>query len=342
MRAAVLHGPADLRIEHRPVPEPGPTDVLVEVSHCGVCGTDLHFVIEGWGTPGSVGGHEWSGRVVAVGADAGAWSIGDPVVGGPAATCGRCRGCRSGRLSLCTARPPAGSGLQNGAFAQFVSVDRTALLPVPAGLSMRDAALAEPLAVALHAVTRSSVEAGQRVLVTGAGPIGVLVVVALRSRGVVDVVVSEPNPVRRELAERLGATTVAPAQLVVPSIADPRHVVDGAVDAAIECSGRADAMAAASAQLVPGGTLVLVGTGLESPQFDPNRILLNELVITGSFEYDLDGMADAITLLDSGAIDVDLVTEPDDVSLSGLLPAMHGLAGGTIAGKVLVNPQLEG
>ena len=122
MRAAVLHGPADLRVEDRPVPDPGPTDVLVEVSHCGVCGTDLHFVIEGWGTPGSVGGHEWSGHVVAVGPDVDGWSIGDRVVGGPAATCGTCPGCRAGRLSLCTARPPVGSGPQNGAFADFDAV----------------------------------------------------------------------------------------------------------------------------------------------------------------------------------------------------------------------------
>lgn len=338
MPAAVLHGPGDLRIEPRPYPAPGPGDVVVEVSHCGVCGTDLHMVVEGWGAPGSIGGHEWSGRVVEVGDDVTAFTPGDAVVGGTTPGCGSCELCSEDRPSLCTVRSQPGTSAPDGAFARYVCKPTAGVVAVPAGLDLRTAALAEPLAVALHAVNQSGLRPGQRALVTGAGPIGALVVVALRARGITDIVVSEPNPLRQELARSLGAAVVEPADLEVPSIAEPARIVDGAFHAALECSGRADAMTAACAQLQRRGTLVLVGTGIASPHFDPNRILLNELVVTGAFEYDAGGIEDAVELLASGTADVSALVEPDDVDLDGLLDAMTALAAGRIAGKVLVTP----
>lgn len=342
MRAAVLHGVRDLRVEERPIPRPGPGEVLVEVSHCGVCGTDLHMVVEGWGRPGSIGGHEWSGHVAAVGDGVERFAVGDAVVGGPSPTCGTCRSCAQGRPSLCEARATPGTGVGDGAFADFVCVDQRALIAVPVGLELRTAALAEPLAVALHAVTISGVGPGQRALVVGAGPIGVLAVVALRARGVSDIVVSEPNPARQALATAVGASqVVAPEDLEVPSIAEPRRMVDEWVHVALECSGRAPAMEAACAQLGRAGCLVLVGTGIEPPRFDPNRILLNELVITGAYEYDLDGIEQAVALLADGVVDVADVAAPDEVGLGGLLTAMEDLIGGAIAGKVLVAPNLR-
>jgi threonine dehydrogenase-like Zn-dependent dehydrogenase len=124
----------------------------------------------------------------------------------------------------------------------------------------------------------------------------------------------------------------------VPSIAEPGLVVDGAVDVVLECSGKRQAMEAGLAQLERGGTLVLVGAGIDAPRFDPNRILLNELVVTGAYEYGADGFASALALLSSGALPVDLLVEPDDVPLTGALAAMHDLADGTLAGKVLIKP----
>lgn len=335
---AVLYGPGDIRVETGPAPVPGPGEVLVEVSHCGICGTDLHLALEGWGRPGSVGGHEWAGRIVAVGAGVGRVALGDAVVGGPAPTCGACPGCRAGRPSLCSVRDAPGGGDHRGAFADHLLADQGAVVPVPEGLGLRTAALAEPLAVALHAVTVAAVAPGQRALVSGAGPIGALVVVALRARGVSDVVVCEPSPTRRALAESLGATAVSPDALEVPSIAEPARIVDGAVDVALECSGRATAVSAALAQLRRGGRLVLVGTGIEPLALDSNRILLNELVLTGAYEYDADGVVDALAILASGAVDVDALVEPDDIGLDDLATALRALAAGEIAGKVLVRP----
>ncbi len=320
------------------MPPPGPRQVVVEVSHCGICGTDLHMVVEGWGRPGSVGGHEWSGTVVATGADVSAVAVGDAVVGGPPPACGTCEPCRADRPSLCLDRSAPGTIGHDGAFARYVCADERAVVPVPDGLDLRSAALAEPLAVALHAVTRSGVRAGQRALITGAGPIGSLAIVALLARGVTDIVVSEPNPARQALASELGATVVEPSALEVPSIAEPSRVVDGATDVALECSGKAAAMVAACAQLRRGGTLVLVGSGIEPPAFDPNRILLNELVITGAFEYDAHGIADALALLAAGDAPFDALVESTDIGLDALLPTMRDLAAGRIARKVLVAP----
>ena len=192
MRAAVYRKPRVLEIEDTPVPEPGAGEVLIEVSHCGICGTDLHMVLEGMGLPDTIGGHEYSGRIVATGSAVEGWAIGDEVVGTGHRGCGSCEGCGAGRPSLCSGRTVLGGG-GSGAFAGYKKLAVEQLVRVPAGLSLREAALAEPLAVALHALTVGRAAAGQRALVTGAGPLGLLVIAALRAQGIDDVTVSEPS-----------------------------------------------------------------------------------------------------------------------------------------------------
>lgn len=343
MPAAVYHAPHDLRVEAVPVPDVGPNDLLAEVAWCGVCGSDLHTVIEGWGRPGTIGGHEWSGTVVAVGAEVGGWSVGDRVVGGPSATCGTCDPCKAGRPSLCVDRPTPGMDAYRGAFATYKLLTADEAVPIPDGLDLRAAALTEPLAVALHALTQGGVSTGDRVLVTGAGPIGALVIAALVARGITDIVVSEPSETRRKLAERLGASEVVePATLDVPSSFEPMKLRADPFDVVFECSGKDVAMEAGLAQLGKGGSLVLVGAGVNAPRFDPNRILLNELVLTGAFEYDASGFDDALGLLSAGAVPVDVLVEPSDVSLAELLETCERLFRGEIAGKVMVNPREMG
>lgn len=339
MPAAVLKGPGRLEVEQVDVPAVGAGDVLVEVDLCGVCGSDLHMVLEGWGQPGSWQGHEWVGRIAAVGADVTRWSPGDVVVGGPPVRCGTCASCVAGRPSLCSDRDTPGIGGEQGAFATFKLSAADEVLPMPPGIDARAAALAEPLAVALHGIHQGRVQPGQRVLVLGAGPIGALTIAALRAIGVDDVTCAEPGAARQALAAEVGASLVLhPADLVVPSIAEPGLVVDDAVDVVLECSGNRKAMEAGLAQLVRGGTLVLVGAGIDPPRFDPNRILLNELVITGAFTYDQGGFEEALDLLASGQLPVEALLEPDEVPLDGLLDAMRDLAEGRRAGKVLVRP----
>ena len=338
MRAAVYRGKRQLAIEPRPVPEVGEGEVLIEVSHCGICGTDLHVVLEGMGVPDSIGGHEYSGRIVAVGSGVDGWAPGDAVVGGPAAGCGSCAPCRAHRPSLCAARGAIGMGGFQGAFADYVKVAASQLLEVPAGLALREAALAEPLAVALHALTLAAPRLGERVLVTGAGPLGLLVIAALRARGIEDVRVSEPAPLRRERAGKVGATRLLePGELAVKPL--PFDLADDPVDVVLECSGSPTAMESGLGQLDRMGRLVLVGTGLRRPKLDHNRILLNELVVTGAYNYDEGGMRDALELLASGRLPVGELVEPHDVPLSGLFDALEGLERGELTRKVMIVPK---
>ncbi len=338
MRAAVYQGEGRIQVEERPVPELGPDDVLVEVSHCGICGTDLHMVLEGMGRPQSIGGHEYSGRIAALGSAVRGWSEGELVVGGSLPGCGACRACREGRPSLCSGRADLASGEFQGAFAEYTRVPHGALVRVPEGLRLRAAALAEPLAVALHAITRSGIQPGERALVTGSGPIGLLLIAGLCARGVDDVVASEPAPERRARAERVGASVaLSPEDLVFPPM--PFTLVDEPFDAVFECSGDPKAMQSGLAQLRSAGTLVFVGTGMRRPKLDHNRILLNELVVTGAYNYDAGGFDAALALLASGRVPVDALIEPDDVSLEGLREAMDQLAEGKLAAKVMTVPK---
>ena len=343
MRSAVYRRPGDIGVEERPVPVPGPGDVLVEVAYCGICGSDLHIMIEGWGKPGTVGGHEYTGIVAAVGDGVTSWVPGDAVVCGPSPRCGECRRCGEGKPSQCERRSaPIDSNL-GGAFAGYVVTDAHSLLRLPDGMSPRVAALAEPLAVALHGITRSGMVRGDAAMVFGAGPIGALTIAALAAMDLGPVVVVEPGERRRRLAADLGASEVLdPTELETYRPWEPERQSPRAVDVVFECSGKKAAMECGFHQLRRGGHLVLVGAGIEAPSFDPNRLILNELTVTGSFVYDADGFERALEMLGSGRLPVDVLIDPDDVSLDGLGEAMQSLAEGRIAGKVMVVPGRSG
>ncbi len=343
MPAAVYRGPGVVEVEQRPVPRPGPGEVLVEVDHCGICGSDIHLLLEGWaGRPGLVAGHEWTGSVAALGSGVDGWTTGDPVVGGPSPRCGRCRRCREGKPSQCEHQ---GSIVDSadGAFARYVLVRAAALVALPPGLTSRQAALAEPLAVALHGITRSGVVPGDSVMVIGAGPIGALSIAALVARGVGPVLAVEPGDRRRRLARELGAAEVLdPGDLQTFPAWEPERTAERAVHVVLECSGRRSAMEAGFHQLRRGGTLALVGAGVEPPSFDPNRFILNELSVVGSFVYDQGGFGDALSLLADPSFPTDLLIESGDVPLEGIADALAGLAEGRFAGKVLVAPRATG
>ena len=209
---------------------------------------------------------------------------------------------------------------------------------MPDGLSLKHAALTEPLAVALHGITQAGgARPGTRWLVTGGGPIGFLSVAALKALGVDDIVVSEPQgEPARAVREARRARASSPSDLVTPAM--PHDLVDEPFDVALECSGNGRAQESALAQLKRAGTLVLVGAGMARPKFDPNRILLNELVITGAFVYDHDGFPRALELLASGKLPNDLLVEQEDYPLNRLLDAAVGLHEGDLAAKAMIVP----
>lgn len=341
MRAAVIRGPGSLAVERIEAQRPAEHHVLVRVEYCGICGTDLHSVIDGWAAPGTIVGHEWSGRVTEVGAGVTQWRPGDLVVGGPD-LCGQCEFCRAGRPSLCLANPlRTGAAGYPGGFAEYVIAPARALHRVPPGLDARAAALAEPLAVAMHGLTVARLPddpAGLRALVSGAGPLGLLVVAALAERGVRDITVTEPAPARRAQSLQAGATTaVDPAELpAVPEL--PNQPTTDGYDVTFETSGRAQAISTALGLLRPGGTVVLLGTGAMSVSIDPLRVLMNELVVTGGYCYDADGVDAALALLATGRLALDTFTCPDDVGLDDLLVTMQRLRAGDLPTKAMVRP----
>jgi threonine dehydrogenase-like Zn-dependent dehydrogenase len=342
MPAAVYQRPGVVEVEERPVPRPGPGEVLVEVDHCGICGSDIHLLFEGWaGGPGLIAGHEYSGTIAALGEGVEGWDVGEAIVGGPSPRCGRCRRCLEGKPSQCEGQGSIVDDL-DGAFARYVVVRAASLLRLPDGLSVRQAALAEPLAVALHGITRSGAAPGDTVMVIGAGPIGALSIAALVARGIGPVVAVEPGARRQQLALDLGATEVLePDALETFPAWEPERRSERAVDVVLECSGRRSAMEAGFNQLRRGGTLALVGSGVERPSFDPNRFILNELTVVGAFVYDEGGFGHALELLADPAFPTDRLIEDDDVPLGGISEALAGLVQGRFAGKVMVAPRLS-
>jgi L-iditol 2-dehydrogenase len=356
MSAAVYRSPGVVTVEERPVPAPGPDQLVVRVHACGICGSDIHQLRDGWGfTPGRVAGHEWSGTVAAVGSDVTGWRVGELVVGGPSPRCGSCRRCRDGKPSQCENRSQSVNDWFDGAFAQYVVCHAHSALRLPEGLPPRHAALAEPLSVALHGITRAGLTgpdpaaagragaggaAHPRVMVLGAGPIGALSVAALRAMGIDDIAVVEPHEGRRALVAQLGVTEILdPTELEVFAPWEPEAVSARAADVVLECSGHRAAIEAGFSQVARGGILVMVGAGIDHPTFDINRMILNELTVTGSFVYDVDGFERALELLSSDGFPADVLIAPDDVGLGGIAGALDALAAGRIAGKVMVVPE---
>jgi 2-desacetyl-2-hydroxyethyl bacteriochlorophyllide A dehydrogenase len=233
-------------------------------------------------------------------------------------------------------RTPADLLSFRGAFCEYLTVGAERLARIPSQLSTRGAALTEPTAIAIHTVNLAGVAPEDRVLITGAGPVGLLTIAVLRSRGMDDITVTEPSPVRRARALAVGATrAVDPKTLARAPMGRP---VDEPYTVAFECSGRASAAEAALDQLDYAGTMMLVGTGREFPRVNHNRAIVLELTIMGAYNYDADGFGPALELLASATMPLDLLVEPDDVPLSGLLATMEALSRGEIPGKVLVNP----
>ncbi len=308
MRVSVLRSAGDLAVEERPEPVPGPYDVLVRVAAVGVCGSDVHYYEHG--RIGShvvespmVLGHEASGVVVGAGSAVTRLSTGQRVSLEPGVPDFSCVQCLAGRYNLCErmrffATPPI-----DGAFAELVTVHELFAHPVPDDLSDDAAALLEPLSVGLWACRKGSVGAGSRVLVTGAGPVGLVAMQAALALGAASVTVTDVNPHRLALARELGATATHDAGQ------------DGSlggsgleVDVLLECSGNQAAAADAIATVAPAGTVVLVGMGGEEMAMPVSRIQERELVVTGTFRYAHTWPA-AVALATSGRVQLDrLVT----------------------------------
>ncbi len=335
MKALVYRGRERMMVEDVDDPHPGPGEALLKVRYCGICGSDVHLYALGVMFPGTIPGHEASAEVVSVGPEVEGWKAGDPAVVA-SKRCGQCEYCLSGRPELCLRPEGFGpGGNRAGAFAQYMAYDHRALLPVPSGLDLAHAALAEPLAVTVHAADLSGIEAGQVAVVTGAGPIGLLVIEVLKDRGADSIVVSEPAEGRRQLAAKLGVehvvdpTTTSLADVVRSAAPLGAHVV-------FECTGVPAAAELGLTLLRPAGTLMVVGHSERSYMVSSLMIMARELRIQGCFGTGT-CFPRAVEMLAAGKVQAqDIITRV--VSLEETDANLRELANNPEQGKVLVDP----
>jgi (R,R)-butanediol dehydrogenase/meso-butanediol dehydrogenase/diacetyl reductase len=283
MEAAFCTQPGQFEMREVERPQPSPTDAVVRVRSCGICGTDLHFFYGTFPPPHVCPGHEISGEVVEVGADAGALRPGDRVAVEPLVVCRECSYCRTGNYQLCTQFRLLGTMLDGG-FAEYIRIPAYALFPLPASVDYEVGALTEPLAVTVHAVRLGHVHLGDRVVVLGAGTIGLLSVVAAKAAGAGDVWITARHPHQAAAAAALGATRVFAGHDVTSELFDAAH--QHPVDVAIETvGGDADTLNDAVHVIRPGGTIVVLGLFTTMPVFNAFSALVKEVRLLGSQTY---------------------------------------------------------
>ena len=300
--SAVLYGPHDVRIEDRPVPKPAPGQVLVEIAAVGICGSDVHYYEHG-----RIGdyvvrdpmiiGHESAGTVVDVGDGVDRSRVGELVALEPGVPCRTCTQCLQGRYNLCPqvvffATPPV-----DGSISRYVTIDAAFAHTAPSGLTAEQAAMAEPVSVGIWAARKCAVTGGDRVLITGAGPIGLLAGQVAHALGADIPVITDVSDFRLARARELGLRT---AQAGTP--------FEEEFDVLLECSGAPAALTGGMRALAPAGRVALVGMGADTVTLDVALVQGRELSVTGVFRY-ANTYPLALQLISSGAVNVtDVIT----------------------------------
>jgi (R,R)-butanediol dehydrogenase / meso-butanediol dehydrogenase / diacetyl reductase len=352
VRAAVYHGPGDVRIESVPDPEPpGPGELVVDVLRGAICGTDSsewahgpHLIPlhERHPNSGHVGplvlGHEYVGRVRAVGEGVTGFAVGDRVVSGAGVSCGECDWCRAGRTNLCAHYYTLGLHTDGG-LAAAARTPADICVAVPEGCSDDAAAMAQPLAVALHAVNRGRVEPGETVVIIGVGGIGALMLGGASGRGLGPLIAVDVDDARLETARRLGAAHVVNAEREDP-VAVARELTGGdGPHVVLEASGAPQSPGTALRMVRRGGRVVIVGLQREPVPIDLFDMAMREVEMTSTLAHvcadDLPMALDVLANTDLAEKILDRVISLDRLVEDGLGP----LAERRAAGKILVDPR---
>jgi len=316
MQAVVIHAARDIRIEDAALPSVGPADVAVRIGAGGICGSDLHYYQDGgFGAvrlrESMILGHEVAGTVTEVGAEVTHVVPGDKVAVNPSRPCNACRFCLAGQSNQCLDMRFYGSAMRmphvQGGFRQELVCDSARAVRVPPGLPLTSAAFAEPLAVCLHAARQAGPLLGRRVLVTGAGPIGMLAMLAARHAGAQEVVITDLVDTPLAMARRLGADA-AYNMRSDPGALDRFLPDKGYFDAVLEASGSVAALTSAFGVVRPGAVIVQVGLGGDAA-LPLNVLVAKEITLRGTFRFH-EEFALAAEVIGSGRIDVaPLLTE---------------------------------
>ena len=337
MKAAVFHGPHDIRIEDVPDPRVEPDGVVIKVKACGICGSDLYLYKRG-AREGTILGHEFSGNIVEIGANVTGVEKGDRVVAMSGRGCGQCYWCQQGQFIRCSKLALLGYGFP-GAFAQYVSVPffkpGTYAAKLPEALTYEEGATAEPLAVALYAVTQAQPQPEDTVVVLGVGIIGLFVIQILKAMGVTQLMVSGRRAKRLKLAKESGANVVVDAtqEDIIPIV---NEVTSGkGADIVFECAGSSTTYQQAIKMVHRGGKVELVGLYEQPITWNPSFIVSNDITLIGcGLRWDLPG---AVNLLQSGKVNTKpLITH--EFPLDKTKEAFEIQLGAEDAIKVLVKP----
>jgi (R,R)-butanediol dehydrogenase / meso-butanediol dehydrogenase / diacetyl reductase len=335
MRAAFYEGQESISIGPCVAVAPAAGEVQIRVSHCGICGTDLHVFhgkMDHRVTRPQVIGHEMSGTVARLGDGVQAWGIGDRVTVRPLSPCGACPACRAGHAHICHQLKFIGID-RPGAMQALWTVPAHTLHRLPDAVSLEQGALIEPLAVACHDVRMGAVVAGEHVVVQGGGPIGILIALIAREAGA-QVLLSEVNPFRLQMAQQFGIETVNPRASDLVETVNARTGGAGA-DVVFEVSGTASGAESMTKLPRTRGRIVVVAIYGDAPKVDLFRFFWRELRLCGARVYEAEDFEKAIGLVASGTLPLQsLITKV--VPLDGLQSALRQLEGGGEVMKILV------
>lgn len=303
MKAAVWYGPREMRIEEVPDPVIAPDEVLLRVGAVGICGSELSGYLgqSSLRRPPLIMGHEFMGTVVAVGAQVADRAVGERLTVNPLVPDDTCPLCRAGSEHLCLHRSLLGAH-RPGAFAEYIAVPAKACVPLPNSLDEVAGTLVEPLACGVRAVAHAGIAPGGSVAILGAGPIGLLALVAARRAGAAVIAISDTNPARLALAASWGAT-----HTIDPTKQDPaatmREATGGlGADGAIDAVGLPITRNQAIAAVRPGGRAIFLGLHEDEVRLPGNTIVRSEIVVQGSFSYTRANFRDAMQLLADGLV----------------------------------------
>ncbi|WP_421566683.1 L-idonate 5-dehydrogenase [Ochrobactrum sp. EDr1-4] len=310
MPAAVLHGMKDLRIEERPIDELGPNDVCVKIRVGGICGSDLHYFQHGQNGTIKVRepmtlGHEIAGTIESWGDAVEGLVKGRQAAVNPSNPCGHCKACRSGKELHCKEGSFLGSAMRfphtQGGFSSFLIVDRKQVFPVEDDVNLHDLVFAEPLAVCLHALSRAGELKDKSVLITGAGPIGLLLIMLAKHNGAKHIIATDISDSALSFAQKCGADKII-------NVSDPQALEvwiesNDLVEIAFECSGHPSGVAATIQSLKTCGILVQVGMLGSEVTAPLGAIVVKEIDFRGTFRFDRE-FSTAVELLTERQLDV--------------------------------------
>ena len=347
IQVALVTGKNAVTLEEFPAPQPDEGKAVVDIAYCGICGTDLHAFLSGEPYNPSICGHEWVGSVAAMSSSDNGHSIreGDRVAIGVATACCNCPSCQRGDASHCDTVFAGATGMHpnsapHGGFAPSISFALDRLYPVATSLSDTQAAILEPVTVAVHAVRRTDIRLGDSVVVIGGGPIGLLTLQAARAAGAGHLTLIEPEPLRRQLGESLGANL-----LVDPLTENSAEVINGALgqvgaDVVFECAGIAATIQTSVDLVRRGGKVSLVGVPNGSSEIHGALWLIKEVNLTSSIAYLNEDFEIAQGLVVDGRIQTETL-HTKTVGLGGMQDAFVELANKPAQVKILVDPRID-